>query len=406
VVAKLTILGGSSPFTASLVNALKAVHPAVPPQVLELYGRDSTALDLVGRYAQAQLGTLGWTVQATTRSAEALEGATWVVHQIRYGGLEGRAADERLAEAHDVPADETLGPAGLAAALRVVPALRELGVLIGRYCPDAWVLNLTNPLSITTALLSRDGVRRCVGLCELPWYTVREACRLLDLPAREVLWSYSGLNHRGFVHELRYQGRDYLKVLPGTLGDGLLSGISAAEVAELGALPLKYFQLLRGRGPAERGRAEHLTHLRAELLAELQASVTRSPPSLAKRYMEWYPGAVVPMLAALAAGDGRPEVINVWRQGDIVWEMRARIFTDRYEPPPVAQPGEAVRDWLDLFAAHERAVLAAALDPTRERIEAALAADPLVPESKVRALAMACWESVSQARGRVYEPAG
>jgi 6-phospho-beta-glucosidase len=306
--------------------------------------------------------------------------------------MEGRAADERLAAAHGVPADETLGPAGLAAALRVVPALHGLGDLLGRYCPDAWVLNLTNPLSITTAVLSRDGVRRCVGLCELPWYTVRAACRLLGLPHREVQWSYSGLNHRGFIHELSYQGRDYISVLPEKLGEQPLEGVSAGDVVELAAVPLKYFRLLRGRGVNGGGRAEHLLQLRANLLEEMRSSVSRSPPSLTKRYLEWYAGAVVPMLAALAAGDGRPEVINVCRGEDIVWEMRARVFADHCEVVPVPRPGEAVRRWLEVFAAHERAALAAALGPTRERIEAALAADPLVPENKVGALAKALWE--------------
>ena len=81
--AKLTILGGSSPFMAALVDALKAVHPAMPPQVLGLYGRNRSRLNLVGRYAEAHLGALGWTVQTTTRCAEALSDATCVIHQIR-----------------------------------------------------------------------------------------------------------------------------------------------------------------------------------------------------------------------------------------------------------------------------------------------------------------------------------
>src|SRR5262249_28940816 len=148
-------------------------------------------------------------------------------------------------------------------------------------------------LSITTAVLSRYGVRRCVGLCELPWYTVREACRLLGLPPREVQWSYSGLNHRGFIHELSYHERDYLAALPGVLGQETLGGIRACEIAELGAIPLKYFQLLIRRATARVGRADYLMGLRKRLLAELRTSVSRSPPSLTERYLEWYPGAVV-----------------------------------------------------------------------------------------------------------------
>jgi 6-phospho-beta-glucosidase len=391
---KLTVLGGSSPFTAALIDALMAAHPAVSPQTLALFGRDRTHLDLIVRYARARLGSLGWTIQRTTGCAEALDGALCVIHQIRYGGMAGRAADERLAQAHGVLADETLGPSALAAAIRMTPALHDLGRLLQRCCPGAWVLNLTNPLSLATAILSRDGVRRCLGLCELPGYTLQEACRALGLPAREVQWSYSGLNHRGFIHELTYQGRDYLTALPRLLGEQTLGGVTADEIAEVAALPLKYFRLLRGRAVAEGGRAEYLAQLQTRLFAELHESVSSPPPSLTERYLEWYPGAVVPMLAALAAGDGRPEVITVWRDNDIAWEGRARIFADRQELLPVPRPGEAVRRWLEVFAVHERAALAAALDPAPERIEEALARDPTVPEWAVEGLTKALGETL------------
>ena len=393
VTAKLTVLGGSSPFTAALIDALKAAHPAVPPRLLVLYGRNSSHLDLVTRYAQAQLGALGWSVGATTRCAEALADATWVIHQIRYGGMAGRATDEHLALAHGVPPDETLGPAGLHGALRLVPALRELSRLIQRCCPEAWVLNLTNPLSIATAILSREGVRRCLGLCELPWFTVQEACRFLGLPAGEVDWEYSGLNHRGFIHRLAYRGRDQLPALVRALGAEKLGGIDAARIKELAALPLKYFTLFCRRGSPTGGRAAYLLQLQAAILEELRQSVSQSPPSLSKRYLEWYPCSVVPVLSALAAGDGRPEVVSVWLNNDLAWEVRARVFADRCEVLPASQPGEPVLRWLERFCAHERAALAAALDPTRERIEEALAADPLVPNQAVRTMARSLWQA-------------
>jgi hypothetical protein len=86
-------------------------------------------------------------------------------------------------------------------------------------------------------------------------------------------------------------------------------------------------------------------------------------------------------------------VISARQEDGLAWEVRARIFADRHEALPVPRPGVAVRGWLAVFAAHERAALAAALGPTRERIEAALAADPVVPESEVGPLARALWEA-------------
>src|SRR5882672_2642964 len=110
----VAILGASTPFTAALIEALRRSDPFE----LRLFGRDVQALERMKRYAQRRLG---WPVSATARIAEAVDGADVVVNQIRFGGMEGRARDEELASRWRLPADETIGPCGLSAALRVAP---------------------------------------------------------------------------------------------------------------------------------------------------------------------------------------------------------------------------------------------------------------------------------------------
>ena len=144
----IAILGGSTPFTAALVEAFRAA----PACELRLFGQDRDALEKMKRYAERRLQ---WTVLATSRLEEAVTGAAVVVNQIRFGGLEGRSRDEALANRFGLAADETLGPCGLSAALRVVPRIRELAAGLGRRCPNAWVLNLSNPLSVTTRAMIR-----------------------------------------------------------------------------------------------------------------------------------------------------------------------------------------------------------------------------------------------------------
>src|SRR5207248_776345 len=236
----LAILGGSTPFTAALVEAVRG---AIPACELRLFGQDAAALDRMRSYASRRLGALGWTVSTSRRLGEAVDGAGVVVNQIRFGGLSGRARDEALANRFQLPADETLGPCGLSGALRVVPRIRELAAELGRRCPDAWVLNLSNPLSVTTAAMIRAGApARCVGLCELPLATVLETCRLLGMSPADVEWDYGGLNHRGFVFSLRHRGEELLPRLPDLLeGRGIL-GIGAEEIRCVEALPLKYFR--------------------------------------------------------------------------------------------------------------------------------------------------------------------
>jgi len=385
--AKITVLGGSSPFTAGLIEAIRARGAATPAGALWLHGRDTGALEAMRLHGEARLGSLGWTTRCTTALPEALDGADIVIHQIRYGGLEGRAEGERLASAHGLPADETLGPAALLAAIRATPALFALADAARRACPDAWIVNLTNPLSIATAVLAQAGLR-AVGLCELPGVTFRRACARLGVDPRAASFRYTGLNHRGFLVEFRAGGRDRIPDLARALGDGDLDGITAADIEATGAIPLKYFRLLRPGAATHGGRADYLTGLRARLLDEIQRDPGAAAPSLSGRVMDWYPFAVVPFLEAVRAGDGRVEVVNVMAVDGIVREVQARVLGDRLDPLPEPPPGRAA-PWLQAFAAQERAALAAAIEPSRASLEAALAADPLVPGATVAPLAAA-----------------
>jgi 6-phospho-beta-glucosidase len=400
MIPKLAVLGGSTPFTVGLIDAMKAIGERLPAHELMLYGRNGANLQLVERYARQQLGDSGWHVQSTMRIEQALTGATLIVHQIRYSGMERRVACEEFCARNGVGADETLGPAALLCALLSVPALRATCLALRRYCPDAWVLNLTNPLSSVTALMLAAGVARCLGLCELPWVTVQEAGRILEIPAAELEWSYRGLNHRGFIYQLAYHGRDLLMELSCRLGDCSLLGIGADAIADLGAIPLKYFRLVSRPEPAAIGRASFLIKLRERALDELRTSVATSPVSLRERYLEWYPQSVVPMIMALHAAQPSLQMVNVVREDGLVWEMQALVGRDGVQLLPQPECNARVAAWLGLFARHERAFLTAVEEPSAEHIQQALGADPSVSDQQAESIAPVLWEEY-QAQGAI-----
>jgi 6-phospho-beta-glucosidase len=383
----VAILGGSTPFTAALVEALRGA----PACDLRLFGQDPLALERMKRYGERRLSALGWTVSATRRLDEAVDDVTVVVNQIRFGGLDGRARDEALANAFQLPADETLGPCGLSGALRVVPPLRELATNLGRLCPDAWLLNLSNPLSITTrAMIEAGAPRKCVGLCELPLVTVLETCRLLRMSPADVDWDYTGLNHRGFIFSLKHRGEELLPRLPDLLEGESIFGVSGSEIRQAGAIPLKYFRLSTSRGTyAAADRAGFLRELKERLARELDQGAAPLP-SLSMRDQSWYERAVVPMLAAILADDGRRIIVNRLGEDGLVRELPARVFRDRVELV-AATPQARLVPWLDRWEAHERAVIAAVESPTLERIERALELDPSVPATRVREAGRAIW---------------
>jgi 6-phospho-beta-glucosidase len=381
---KLAVLGAGTPFTVGLFEALVSRRDEIDAAHLVLYGRDATQLELIAAHAKHLLDTHGWRVTWTTDLANALDGAVLVLHQIRYGGLGQRAAGERLAQEVGVADDETIGPAALHAAICMAPLLQNLAIELERSCPSAVVLNLTNPLSCSTALLQRWTGCRVVGLCELPRATMLRACAVLGLPGEEVEWAYTGLNHRGFVHRLVHGGRDHLPDLPQRLGDGDIGGITAAEIDGLGALPLKYFALLRPqyRAPTS-SRAEVLGGIRARIVEEMQACPGISPPSLLMRDPVWYREAVAPMLVALGGSVAREEVVNRACADGIVREVQADVSRDGIVARSVPAPPQAVADWMVRFETHERSVLECALSPSTASLETAVRLDPLIPSKRI-----------------------
>ena len=396
----LAILGGSSPFTAGLLEALAAA--GLPGRCLVLHGRDLRALTAVAAFGRNRLGPLGWQIEIERRLEAAVEGAEVVLHQIRWGGMAGRARDEALSTSVGVAPDETLGPGALLRALEMAPEIDRLAVLLAHRCPGALVLNLTNPLSVATWLLARRGLRT-VGLCELPRATAALAERRLGLAPGALSWRYVGLNHRGFLLSLEAEGRDRLADLVAAIGAGTLGGVPDSDLEELGALPTKYFPIFArpsGHGPV---RARVLADLRSRLVTELEADPTRPAPSLAQRDLSWYPEAVVPWLEALES----PEPVllegNLPDPSGLVMEGRLWVGQGQLGPrqPPGPLP-EPVARWTRRLMDHEAAVLAAVERPDRAHVGTALSLDPTLPPGRLaEATAQVLWSLTKTDAGGV-----
>ncbi|MDX6327328.1 MAG: hypothetical protein QOK15_3682 [Nocardioidaceae bacterium] len=383
----LLVLGGSSPYTLALVDAMSQ-RPPWQPGVLRLHGRDAQALAVVRECAEGLLREVDWTVEAVDDLHAAVDGVDVVLHQNRYGGLRWRARDERLATAMGLPVDETLGPAGLCAALRTAVGQARYADALARGAPRARVLTLTNPLGVSTALLARCGVET-LGLCELPELTRQEAAAAAGVPAEELAGCYTGLNHRGFWHHLRNRrGDDLLPVITGRLDAGAarLAGADSSTVRRLRAVPDKYHPLLRGKGHLRPGRAAELQRLRQRALADARHRPDVVPRSLAGRPTPWYEVVVLPALRALtgaphtlvvcqAAADGIAEEHLVELEG----KQRSRL--------PGRPPPAPVGELLERLRVHERAVLDAARSPGPVTVRRALALDPTVPPQLVAAAA-------------------
>jgi 6-phospho-beta-glucosidase len=174
----------------------------------------------------------------------ALEGAAYVFCAVRVGGLAGRIADERVALDLGLLGQETVGPGGVAYALRSVPVLRRIAEVIAEVAPQAWTINFTNPVGVVTEAMSGVLCNRVVGICDSPVGLFRRVAWLLGEPVERVWFDYSGLNHLGWLSGAYVRGVDRLPELldsPEALArteEGRLFG--PARLRELGALPNEY----------------------------------------------------------------------------------------------------------------------------------------------------------------------
>lgn len=202
-------------------------------------------------------------VETTTDLDTALDGADFVFSAIRVGGLEGRTADERVALDLGLLGQETTGPGGLAYGLRTLPTAVRIAERAAVMCPEAWIINFTNPAGMITEAMQQVLGRRVIGICDSPIGLGRRAARALGHDPDRVSVSYAGLNHLGWLNGLGKDGRDVLpdliqdERLLATIEEGRLFG--AEWIQSLGYLPneyLYYYYFTRDAVASIRGGAE------------------------------------------------------------------------------------------------------------------------------------------------------
>lgn len=243
---KLTILGGGGFRVPLVYGALLGDHGQGRVTHVTLYDLDEGRLSAIARVLVEQGEGVpdAPVVTATTDLDEALRGADFVFSAIRVGGLEGRAADERIALAEGVLGQETVGAGGIAYGLRTVPVAEHIARRVAELAPDAWVINFTNPAGLVTEAMSRILGDRVVGICDSPVGLGRRVARVLGADPDEAWIDYVGLNHLGWLRGLRIGGRDELPRLLadeealGSFEEGRLFG--PEWLRSLGAVPNEY----------------------------------------------------------------------------------------------------------------------------------------------------------------------
>src|SRR5690349_21980261 len=187
----LTVLGGSSPATPVLIDALRRSQRAGRLREIEvrLHGRNATRLAGIAAHASRRLAReeqrAGSSVPrlqviAAKSLEDAFGGATDILCMVRPGGMLARAADEAIARDAASPADEGLGIGGLASYLRSREVFRGLAEAAARHASSANFLQMSGPLGVNVALTRRAFGSRAFGVCELPLTTATKLAQAVS----------------------------------------------------------------------------------------------------------------------------------------------------------------------------------------------------------------------------------
>lgn len=222
---KIVVIGAGSSYTPELIEGLIQRQHELPLRELWLVdiddGREKMAI--IAALTRRMLAKAGLAVRVETRldREEALRGADYVCSQFRAGCLEARISDERISLKYGLIGQETNGLGGFANACRTIPIALQIAADMERLCPDAWLLNFTNPSGMVTEAVLRHSKIKAVGLCNVPVIMQKGVATLLESHDEQAfIMQVAGLNHFIFVRQIQHQGKDKLGEVIARLAQG------------------------------------------------------------------------------------------------------------------------------------------------------------------------------------------
>ncbi|MFZ3079920.1 MAG: 6-phospho-beta-glucosidase [Bellilinea sp.] len=399
---KVCVIGAGSSYTPELIEGCIENHSELPVKRLSLMDIDERKLGIVGNLAQRMVQASGpdMEVELTTDRRKAVEGADFVITQIRVGGMAARILDEKIPPQFGVIGQETTGPGGFAKALRTIPVLMGIARDIQELAPNAFLINFTNPAGLVTEALQRYSPVKSIGLCNIPIGAEMRISEQLKVDRKRIQLDWIGLNHLNWMRGVTVDGQDFWpQVLTGAIEEARKEGhdgegISAEMLEILGMIPCSYLDyfynhpnILEKQKKASRTRGEEVAEIEAQLLEMYRDPALKEKPKLLeKRGGAYYSKAAVSLISAIYNDKQEIHIVNTRNQGaipdlsdDVVVEIATRVGASGVQPIKTTAVPAAVRGLVEAVKAYEVLTAQAALNGDRKLALQALWTHPLVP---------------------------
>ncbi|MBI9044969.1 MAG: hypothetical protein JEZ06_10815 [Anaerolineaceae bacterium] len=404
---KVTVIGGASTYSPELVKGFLDIADSFPLKELCLMDIDGPRLDIVGGFAKRMVAAQGnpFEIKLQTNQREAIRNASYVLTQLRVGGMEARKGDEYLGKRHGLIGQETTGVGGMAKALRTIPVVLDIAKDILETAPEALLFNFTNPAGlITEALRKYTPEIQSFGVCNVPITAKMDIIAGLEnisdqkIDSNNVFLDTLGLNHLSWHRGFTLNGED---VWPDVF-NGFLSELKESDdpdwdldtVEALKMIPnyyLEYYYYTEKKLSAQNNwppsRAEEVVEIEKDLINQFaNPNKSELPEDVMKRGGAYYSTLATQLLNAHFNNLDEVQTVNVPHKravpdwpADWVLEIPCRINRNGLTPIPTKPLPLVCYGLIAQVKAYELLTVEAAVHGDRNSAYQALLTHPLGP---------------------------
>jgi len=400
-IGKVTVVGGGSTYSPEFVDGFIQHRDDVSVGEIALFDIDRARLDVVGGLIQRMVKHAGLEtkVTLTTDRRAAIEGADFIVSQIRVGGMAARIRDEKIPLKHGVIGQETTGPGGTLKAWRTIPAVLDIARDVEKYAPEAWYINFTNPSGIITETLLKHTALKTVGLCNNAINFAADVALAYDVTDDKVFLEWIGMNHVNWVRKVYVEGRDVTADLIERSTEAIRHyPFDPDLVRALGVLPTWYLQYYyhHDRKVAEareagKTRGEVVLEVENDLLSQYaDPNLVVKPPELSLRGGALYSEAALRLILSLVLDRRDVQIVDTLNAGSIDClpgdgsvEVPCVVGAHGVTPLHMGSVPETIRPLCLMAKAWETWTVEAGVTGSRQAALMAMLTNPLVPSFDV-----------------------
>jgi len=414
---KVVTIGGGSSYTPELIEGFIKRYKELP--ITELWLVDieegKEKLDIVGSLAKRMVEAAGipMKIVLSLDRREALKEADFVTTQLRVGLLKSRILDERIPLEHGIIGQETNGAGGMFKALRTIPVILDIVLDMKELCPEAWLINFTNPAGMVTEAVMRYGnFEKVIGLCNVPVGMKKTMAKQLDADEKDIDMEIVGLNHHFFMTDVFLKGESRMNEIlkkyetltedeQTSMKNIMVFPWSKELIRGIKSIPcpyLSYYFFTKEQLEHQlelfsenNVRAEFVKKVEDELFALYRnETLHEKPKQLEQRGGAFYSDAACNLISSIYNDKGDIQYVNTRNGGaltnlpeDTVVEIASRITKNGPVPISVGEIPFSINGTIQTIKTFERMVCEAAVTGNKDLAIAALTVNPLVSSDKI-----------------------